>query len=220
MSLEENASKSRRTANIRTGGRSERVVREVLRVTLEELARIGYAALRVDEVAARAGVNKTTVYRRWPSKADLVTAAVNRFGGHDRAAIDTGSLRSDLVALVHATLDANRAPVARAVVRLISDAADNRELEPIVRVFRKNAHVARSLVVKRAQERGELPADVDATLLIDAIFLPVTMRMQRYGEDVDVETAEALVDLVLKGALQGGGRRALVNGANGTNGAH
>ena len=55
---------SRRTANLRTGGRSERVVRDVLRAAMDELSKSGYGPMRVDEVAARAGVNKTTVYRR------------------------------------------------------------------------------------------------------------------------------------------------------------
>ena len=52
----------------RVGGRSERVVRDVLDASAKELARVGYAALRMDDVAAAAGVNKTTVYRRWPTK--------------------------------------------------------------------------------------------------------------------------------------------------------
>ena len=60
----------RRTVGARTGGRSERVVRDVLRAAIEELSTNGYSALRVEDVAARAGVNKTTVYRRWPTKAD------------------------------------------------------------------------------------------------------------------------------------------------------
>ena len=55
----------------RVGGRSARVVSAVLRMTLEVLGQEGYAGLRVEDVAARAGVNKTTIYRRWPTRADL-----------------------------------------------------------------------------------------------------------------------------------------------------
>ena len=60
----------------RVGGRSARVVSAVLRMTLEVLGQEGYAGLRVEDVAARAGVNKTTIYRRWPTRADLVVAAL------------------------------------------------------------------------------------------------------------------------------------------------
>ena len=63
-------------AAVRSGGRSARIVADVLRATAEELARVGYAALRMEEVARVAGVNKTTVYRRWPTKEDLVSAAL------------------------------------------------------------------------------------------------------------------------------------------------
>ena len=88
---------ARRTVGARTGGRSERVVRDVLRATIDELARSGYAALRVDDVAARAGVNKTTVYRRWPTKTDLVAAAIRASAGQHEPVPDTGSARRDLV---------------------------------------------------------------------------------------------------------------------------
>ena len=75
--------KTRRTEGVLTGGRSARIVDGVLEATAEELSRVGYAALRVDEVAERSGVNKTTIYRRWPTKSDLVRATLEhfKFGG-------------------------------------------------------------------------------------------------------------------------------------------
>src|SRR5262249_40598485 len=79
----------------RIGGRSERVVRAVLAATTAELGRVGYAALRMEDVATTAGVNKTTVYRRWPTKADLVGAAMRGLGAPAQPAPDTGSLRGD-----------------------------------------------------------------------------------------------------------------------------
>src|SRR3954468_5657962 len=68
---------SRRTQGI-LGGRSEQVVRRVLDAAIVELARSGYHGFRMDVVAARAAVNKTTIYRRWPNRAALVTALVER----------------------------------------------------------------------------------------------------------------------------------------------
>src|SRR6266487_2194893 len=86
----------RRTLGTRPGGRSRRVVDEILRATAEELSTSGYAGLRIEDVAARSGVNKTTIYRRWPRKSDLVSAALLHLWA-DEAPPDTGSLREDLL---------------------------------------------------------------------------------------------------------------------------
>ncbi|MFO0669979.1 MAG: helix-turn-helix domain-containing protein [Polyangiaceae bacterium] len=81
------------------GGRSERVVREVMAAAVAELAASGYRAFRMDAVSAAAGVNKTTIYRRWPAKKELVAAVVEwmRRVVHDVPLPDTGSLERDLV---------------------------------------------------------------------------------------------------------------------------
>src|SRR5918996_1680041 len=89
----------RRTQGI-LGGRSEQVVRRVLDAALVELARSGYAGFRMDGVASRARVNKTTIYRRWPTRAALVTALVDRMRTplREKPLPDTGQLEPDLVA--------------------------------------------------------------------------------------------------------------------------
>src|SRR5262249_7684341 len=81
------------------GGRSEQVVRRVLDAALVELAGSGYAAFRMDEVVSMARVNKTTIYRRWPSRAALVTALVDRMRKPlgESPLPDTGQLERDLV---------------------------------------------------------------------------------------------------------------------------
>src|SRR5688572_4635348 len=90
---------TRRTRGV-LGGRSDRVVQQVLVATVAELAESGYRAFRMDAVSAAAGVNKTTIYRRWASKALLVAGAVEwmRRFVHDVPLPDTGSLEQDLVA--------------------------------------------------------------------------------------------------------------------------
>src|SRR5215475_4488000 len=89
----------RRTQGI-LGGRSEQVVRRVLDAAIVELARSGYAGFRMDEVVSTAAVNKTTIYRRWPSRAALIAALVDRMRAplRDSPLPDTGRLESDLVA--------------------------------------------------------------------------------------------------------------------------
>src|SRR5579871_6243993 len=83
----------RATAGVRSGGRSARIVAAVLDAAIDALSRASYAAVSIEDVAAAAGVNKTTVYRRWPTRAALVGAALARLAAAPEAA-DTGALES------------------------------------------------------------------------------------------------------------------------------
>ena len=190
----------RRTVGARTGGRSERVVRDVLRAAVDELARSGYGALRVEDVAARAGVNKTTIYRRWPTKTDLVAAAIRLCAGHHQPVPDTGSARRDLVEMLERAIAFARTAEGRAITRLVTVESGDPDVDQICRSLREGMLKQRSVIIERAKERGELPRGADARLVLDAIFVPVMTRVLRFHEEVDTRTAEAFVDLVLAGA--------------------
>lgn len=196
----------RRTVGARTGGRSERVVRAVLEATLAELGRVGYLALRVEDVAVRASVNKTTVYRRWPTKEELVTAAIRETWDQDDALPDTGRLRTDLVALVQRSLAFFDRPEGRALTRLITVELAAPEVERLVRALKEEVHERRLELLRRAEARGEIPAGVDGRMVLDAIFAPVMSRVVRFREKVDEAHVERLVDLVVRGIEHGGGR--------------
>jgi AcrR family transcriptional regulator len=196
---------SRRTVGARTGGRSKRVVAAVLRAATEAIAQGGYVALRVEDVAHKAGVNKTTVYRRWPTKNDLVAAAIHASAGHHEPLPDTGSVREDLLAMLARAVAFARSAEGRAVTRLINLEGGDPDVERLTRTLREGIFAQRAEVILRGQRRGELPEAVDARLVLDAIFLPVMSRVLRYGEDVDAVTSAAFVDLALAGAKQGGG---------------
>ena len=85
-----------RVGEQRPGGRAERVRNAVLEATAELLTEVGYDQLTIDEVAARAGVHKTTVYRRWPTKPELITAAASAHSEQNVPIPDTGTLLGDL----------------------------------------------------------------------------------------------------------------------------
>ena len=93
-------SSTRRTQGVQHGPRSQQVVEKVREATMAELARVGFGGLTIEGVAKAANVNRTTIYRRWPSKAALLLAVLEpgleRFD-HDP---DTGSLGGDLLALM------------------------------------------------------------------------------------------------------------------------
>jgi AcrR family transcriptional regulator len=206
--VEDEVGPARRTRGARTGGRSERVVASVLQAALAELARVGYATLRLEDVAARAGVAKTTIYRRWPTKADLVRAALHEGGRYDDPLPDTGSLRTDLLAMLEHRMKMVATPEGRALARMVTMEGGDPEVEALCRQLKDESQKLRAQLVVRAQERGELPPEADPILITDCVFVLVMSRLIRYGEMVDRATCERLIDLVVTGAEHGGGQRA------------
>ncbi|AKU91336.1 Transcriptional regulator, TetR family [Vulgatibacter incomptus] len=176
------------------------MVQDVLQATIEVLGRQGYAALRVDEVAALAGVNKTTVYRRWPTKLELVSAAFHEIADRAIVAVDTGSLRSDLLAFFRARSEAS-SPARAAMIRLITTERANPEVAALAR-SRWEEHLGRvSALVERGVDRGELPAGTDAALVAEVIASASYVRFLQSGQKAEGPFLEAVIDLVLRGAV-------------------
>lgn len=188
---------TRRTEGVRPSGRAARVVEEVLRRTAEQLTRVGYAALRVEDVAALSGVNKTTIYRRWPTRAELVAAALRRAKAAE--SIDTGSLEGDVLAWLRATRAFATSVLGAGIIRVIQSERDDPELGPIARRMREEHRALRRQVVRRAIARGELPKGTSADLVADLIFAPTMTRLVNYGEPVSDAYVRRLLEVVIRG---------------------
>ena len=163
---------------------------------------VGYDRLTVDEVAARAGVHKTTVYRRWPTKPELITEAVRLHADENVPAPDTGSLLGDLQALatdVIATLSSEGG--ARRSRSIVAAAATSDELADGLHTFWAHRIAATTPVIERAITRGELPPDSDATLIIETLVGPIWLRLLLTGEPIDDDLASRLAALVSAGAI-------------------
>jgi len=190
----------RRTQGI-LGGRSEQVVRRVLDAGLVELARSGYAAFRMESVAAGAGVNKTTIYRRWPNRAALVTALVEQMRTPLREGPlpDTGRLESDLVQAFRRRFGVAREVAGRAWARLL-DERSSPEVEAIIgRTVDDRRDEWRAMVV-RGIERGELPRRTDPQLVLDLVRAIVDARR---SSRLDVAWLSLAVRTVLAAARAG-----------------
>jgi AcrR family transcriptional regulator len=185
----------RRPATVRTGGRSARIVAEVLRATAEELSHVGYTALRMDEVARVAGVNKTTVYRRWPTKMQLVTDALRL--EHERRSVtpDTGSVREDLRIMLHAFAEQGRTPLACAWLSELGNA----EVRAIGHGLRHKIESEWAAVIARGMARGELPPETSPLFLVEVVVAPVVGRLVRGEEPPTDEFCSQVIDLVLTG---------------------
>lgn len=142
---------------------------EILNAALEVLAEEGYDGMTVDMVAARAKAGKATLYRRWPSKGELVIDAVAcmKRGDFDLANLpDTGTLRGDLVAMIKPRTIEESERKMQVMAGLMSALARSPELSAAIdrAIIEPRAEVNRVLL-RRAIERGEIPADSDVETL-------------------------------------------------------
>ncbi len=169
---------SRRTQGT-LGGRSEQVVRRVLDAAIVELARSGYAGFRMDEVVSMAGVNKTTIYRRWPSRAALITALVDRMRKPLRESPlpDTGQLERDLVEAFMRRFSVGRKIEGQAWARLL-DERYSPEVEAIIGDAVDERRAEWRSMVTRAIDRGEVPPGTDPQLLLHVVRAIVDARRQ------------------------------------------
>jgi AcrR family transcriptional regulator len=186
--------------------RGEPVVRGVLEAAVEELARTGYAGLRIEDVAARAGVNKTTVYRRWPTKEDLVRAALLSMFGEPFAPPNKGSLREDMLAIGRFMRERIDSPEGRSLVALVIAEGLDSELMTIARSLRDTHHALLKSILDAAVARGELAPGPDGMVVLEMLGAFVRMRCMDH-DVIDERLMERAIDILLTGALQSGKRR-------------
>lgn len=187
----------------RVGGRSARVVSTVLRTTLEALGREGYVGLRIDDIADRAGVNKTTIYRRWPTRADLVVAALTRLATPP-IAIQSGRLECDLHATFMTATTLRATPAGRGIVRVLIAERGDPEVDRVVCELRERHRAPARSVLERARRRGDLPRRIDIELLLDILTGTINARLRERPGPLDSQWVRRVVRLVLSGAAANG----------------
>jgi AcrR family transcriptional regulator len=187
--------------------RGERLVKKILEVVLEELARVGYGALSIEEVALQAGVNKTTIYRRWPTKAELVQAACLELADEVSVTPDTGTLRGDLFEMLRAYRDLLDTARGLSLTRMVMAEGGDSEVSRLARTVRDSKDVISKRVIARAIARGELPKGSDAELILHMLGGALQHRILFLGERQSDRQLTMMVDLVLNGAANGGARR-------------
>lgn len=188
----------------RPGGRSARVRGAVRDATLAELGDRGYAALTVEGVAARSGVHKTTVYRRWGNVAGLIADALEMAGGEPWPVPDTGTIEGDLRALARLVADGfadpREGPVSTA---FISAALQDADAARALHAFFLARHEQSSVIVTRAVARGELGAEADPAEVVRATVAPVYYRLFISREPVDAAVADRAAVAALAAARAG-----------------
>ncbi|MER5228180.1 TetR/AcrR family transcriptional regulator [Streptomyces flaveus] len=156
----------------RPGGRTARIRTQVLDAVRAELGEHGYDGLSMDAVAARAGVHRTTVYRRWGDVGGLLADVLDAASDDDWQPPDTGSLEGDLAALnqeIQAALIA-QPPI---VAALIAASFRSEKAAHAQQRLWEDRYARCEIIVSRAVRRGELPPHTDARRLLIAATAPL-----------------------------------------------
>ena len=164
-------SEARRTRGLQRGARSQRVVDSVQQATIAELARVGFGGLSIERVATLAGVHRSTVYRRWPTREALVAGLFEPGLERMNTLEPSGDLRADLLALARRLSLDLQEPLGRALVRVLGSQVP--ELTPLLETARSKAMGAFRVVLARGVEAGQLREDTDTEALAYLLFYGV-----------------------------------------------
>lgn len=193
------------SARKRPGGRSAKVVASVHAAVLEILARQGYQALSIAEVAKSARVHETSIYRRWGTKAKLVSEVIIRSAAEEAPATDTGDFHRDIVTLLCRVVARLRTPLGNAVAQIVG--SQDPELAPLRRAYWTSRLRVMSEIVARAQKRGEIDCTFHSSLALELFSGPILLRLTS-GKTVSERYIQDLVSRVIV-ALRANASRAL-----------
>ena len=183
----------------RPRGLSDRVRRDVYRAVRSLLVSAGYEALRFEDVAEASGVNKSTLYRQWSSKAELVRDVLVVGEVEHLPRPDEGSWEADLAALCDGLrrLFNNDTNVAMIRTRAL---ANDPELTAALNEASGREMSFVHAPFERAVARGEIAPDADVTLLVECLMAPLVVRAVVNRRPIDEQFMERLRRLVMVAA--------------------
>lgn len=189
---------------VRPGGRTARIAGSVFAAAVAELTERGYADISVESIAARAGVHKTTVYRRWGSKPELIRQALAGAASAHIQVPDTGSVEADVGVLARAVQAILFAPQGAAITTaLIVGGLSSPEIAGLMRQFWAGRLEAIRVIVDRAVQRGQLPVGTDPAAFMHAVSAPLYYRLLVTREPVTEQDADTAAAAALAAARDG-----------------
>jgi AcrR family transcriptional regulator len=164
------------------------------------LEEVGFAELTIEGIAARAGCGKTSIYRRWPNKANLVMDAFLMSTAPEIEFRDTGSVREDFRRQLRSVIRVLTSQRGRLIATLIGGAQMDPELKEAYRQRWQSLRRAESRrMLQLGMSRGEVRKDIDCELVLDALYGPLYYRLLISHAPLTPGYAEELVDVVLSG---------------------
>jgi AcrR family transcriptional regulator len=175
--------------------RSEESKSAILAATIELVAEVGYAGLTIEGIAKRSGTGKQTIYRWWPSKADVLLDAAATKADLYVPIPDEGDFAADLRAFLTATFALGSKPQIIAALRaLMAEAQVNAEFGERFRTsFLQRRRDALGTILDRAAERGDLPPDISRETITDIVFGTLWYRILAVPNPLDATLTEELI---------------------------
>lgn len=180
--------------------KQESVTLAIEKALFEEWVEKGYASISLESVAKRAGVGKAAIYRRWPSKFELVTELVNKTGADLIFIPDTGRLKEDIFQLLK---QLRRVLRHRLIKRILPDLhAEMGRNSALAQAIRSKLQIQRrqsgETLIKRAIERKEISPDTNVEMILDLIGSMIYWRMIITKNRADSQYLHELTELILK----------------------
>jgi len=189
---------------VRPGGRTARTRAAVLHAVIEELARSGWDGVSVESVALRAGVHKTTIYRRWGDKNNLVAEALKAAAGSRIQIPDTGDIAQDLRDLARAVQLLLATREGAATTRAMAARShDSDGVGQVMRALWAGRLAQVTPMIERAVTRGQLPAGTNPDDLMKHLSAPLFHRLLVTAEPVTQANADQAAAAALAAALAG-----------------
>jgi AcrR family transcriptional regulator len=186
--------------------RSQQADRAILEAAAQILAERGFGGMTMEEVASRAGVGKTTIYRRWSSRGTLALDAFLAEFRRQQPPTDTGTLRGDLLAALRAWIrSVTRTSAGPILAGLIAEAQQDPELavawrERVVERLR----VQHRTILDRAVARGDIAAETDYEVVLDLLFGAAYHRLLHGHQPLTDKFAREVVDVIVAGIARAG----------------
>lgn len=175
----------------RPGGRTARTRAAVLQAAVSELADNGYAGTTVERIAARAGVAKTTIYRRWGGLNGLLADLMAQYAAREIPVPDTGHLDSDLRSLAREIVASLQHPAIRAAFgSIVAAAIQYQAAQEVLSRFIAARTATMTVIVRRAAQRGDLPDGTDTAEVLQIVTAQIYYRLFIAGE----QPSQALAD--------------------------
>ena len=181
-------------------GRPRDVSRDVAieKAAIELLREVGYERLSIEAVALRAHVSKSTIYRRWKNKAELITDAVHHYAFCKVPAIDTGTLRGDLIEIITEKVKTMKSADGQLFAGLMASSRTDSDLsDRMMKSMAEGAGSVHSAVLHRAIKRGEVPPRTTLDTFIEITPAVITYRLFMSHQSVNRKFIEHFVDDVL-----------------------
>lgn len=185
----------------RPGGRSARVRAAVIDATNQLLQDQGLTGLKVSEVARRAQVNETSIYRRWGTRENLIIDALLADAAEQLPVPDTGTLRGDLIAYATALARYLTSSSGNALDRVLASAGDDPTTQRLRDQYWNARYAQSGQIATRAIKRAELPNTTDPRFVLEMLVAPMHFRTLLTREPLGPDMPARIVDALLHGLV-------------------